>query len=165
MHTYFMTSGGKEHVVIVHDDGTVLLDGRRTSLDITRIDANTFSILLHGGSHTLVASRTNSGYEVLSNGILLRVGVETERERLLRQYAGTAIAGHHRFEVHAPMPAMVARIQVNVGDEVTEGQGLIILEAMKMENELRAQQTGKVKEIWVVVGKAVEKGQLLLLLE
>jgi len=160
-----MTTGGNEHVVEVRDDGTVLLDGASTSLDIRRIDANTFSILLNGASHTLVASRASGGYEVLSGGILLKVDVETERERLLRQYAGTAIAGHHRLEIHAPMPAMVTRIQVKIGDEVTEGQGLIILEAMKMENELRAQQAGKVKEICVARGKAVEKGQLLLLLE
>jgi biotin carboxyl carrier protein len=63
------------------------------------------------------------------------------------------------------MPALVVRIEVKVGDEVKEGKGLVILEAMKMENELRAHQSGRVKQIFVEEGKPVEKGQLLLLME
>jgi biotin carboxyl carrier protein len=60
---------------------------------------------------------------------------------------------------------MVVKVEVSVGDEVVEGQGLVILEAMKMENEIKSHQAGKVKSVLVEKGKAVEKGELLLLLE
>ena len=63
------------------------------------------------------------------------------------------------------MPAMVVKLEVNVGDEVRAGQPLIVLEAMKMENELLASGPGRVKAVYVNAGKAVEKGELLLLLE
>ena len=67
--------------------------------------------------------------------------------------------------MHAPMPAMVVKLEVNVVDEVRAGQPLIVLEAMKMENELVAAAAGRVKAIYVAPGKAVEKGELLLLFE
>jgi biotin carboxyl carrier protein len=63
------------------------------------------------------------------------------------------------------MPALVVRVEVKVSDEVKVGQGLVILEAMKMENEIKSHQSGRVKEIYVAKGKPVEKGELLLLLE
>ena len=63
------------------------------------------------------------------------------------------------------MPALVVKVEVSVGEEVKEGQGLLILEAMKMENEIKCHQAGKVKEILVSKGKPVEKGELLMRLE
>jgi pyruvate carboxylase subunit B len=63
------------------------------------------------------------------------------------------------------MPGLIVRVNVNVGDEVQAGQGLVVMEAMKMENELRATAAGTVKSIEVVAGTAVEKGTLLVALE
>jgi biotin carboxyl carrier protein len=63
------------------------------------------------------------------------------------------------------MPALIVKVEVSVGDEVVHGQGLLVLEAMKMENELKAMHSGRVKEIHVRQGKPVEKGELLMILE
>lgn len=63
------------------------------------------------------------------------------------------------------MPALVVKIEVSVGDEIVSGQGLIILEAMKMENEIKSHSAGVIKEIYVTHGKPVERGELLFLLE
>jgi biotin carboxyl carrier protein len=63
------------------------------------------------------------------------------------------------------MPAMVIKLEVSVGEEVRAGQPLVVLEAMKMENDILAPAAGRVKAIYVSAGKAVEKGELLLLFE
>jgi len=165
MGTYVVSSGGKEYSVQLRDDGTVLLDGAEIPLDVTSVGDHTFSLLMNGKSYTIAMAGENGSYDALIGGVPVKLDVQSERDRLLKRYAATSIGGKHRLEVHAPMPAMVSTIEVGVGDEVIEGQGLIILEAMKMENELRAHQSGKVKEIFVAEGKAVEKGELLMLLE
>jgi biotin carboxyl carrier protein len=165
MNTYVVTSGGSVFKVAIRSDGAVEVDGNPVSVDIEELGERTFSILVVGKSYRMVIAESGDGYDVLNAGILLRVDVATERDLLLRQYSAATTSGRHRFEVRAPMPAMVTRIEVNVGDDVVDGQGLIILDAMKMENEIRSQQAGRVKEVCVTQGKAVEKGQLLLLLE
>jgi pyruvate carboxylase subunit B len=74
-------------------------------------------------------------------------------------------AVHHRLEIHAPMPALVVKVEVAPGQDIATGQGLLVLEAMKMENELRSHQAGRVKEVCVKKGDTVEKGQLLVVME
>lgn len=165
MSKYHVRVGEDEHRVTVRADGSVLLDGNACSAEITRIDESTFSVVRNGASFLICVARSGGSYEALCNGVLCEVTVESERARLLREYAATSGTLHHRYEVHAPMPALVVRVEVTVGDEVQAGQGLVVLEAMKMENELKAHHAGKVKEIRVHKGKTVEKGELLLLLE
>jgi len=165
MNTYHVRVADEEYVVTLATDGSVFLDGERCNADIKRSNDVMFTVLLGEESVSLGVLRGENSYEVVSGGVYSEVHVESERTRLLREYAGTSGSLHHRFEVHAPMPALVVRVEVKVGDEVQPGQGLIVLEAMKMENELRAHHAGRVKEIHVAKGKTVEKGELLLLLE
>lgn len=165
MSAYHVRVAGDEYVVAFATDGSVLLNGSRCTVDIRRTGDSTFSVLMDGSSISISAAGIGGAYDVLSNGVFSEVTVESYRARLLREYAATSGTQHHRYEVHAPMPALVVRVEVNVGDEVQAGQGLVVLEAMKMENELKAHHAGRVKEIRVSKGKTVEKGELLLLLE
>jgi pyruvate carboxylase subunit B len=90
--------------------------------------------------------------------------VVDERTRALREMTG----GHEveaELTVTAPMPGLVVRLEVQLGDRVKAGQGVIIVEAMKMENELKAPGDGVVARIEVEPGQAVEKGSILLVLE
>jgi biotin carboxyl carrier protein len=83
-----------------------------------------------------------------------------ERKLRLRRASGKfALEGPQRID--APMPGKVVRVLVKVGDEVQEGQGLLVVEAMKMENELRSPKSGKVTELHAVEGAAVESGAKL----
>jgi biotin carboxyl carrier protein len=113
----------------------------------------------------VIVSADGEGFDVIAGDFRGRVSVESERGRLLRRYARSTGESGARLEVHAPMPAMVVKLEVDVGDEVRAGQPLIVLEAMKMENELLASGSGRVKAVYAIAGKAVEKGELLLLLE
>jgi pyruvate carboxylase subunit B len=122
-------------------------------------------MLLNGRSYVVVAEKSDAGYRLLVNGRQLLADVESERTKLLKQFESQKVHGTTKLEIRAPMPALVVKVEVGVGDEVKAGQGLVILEAMKMENEIKAHSSGKVKEIHITKGTPVEKGQLLLILE
>jgi pyruvate carboxylase subunit B len=88
-----------------------------------------------------------------------------ERTRAIREMTARTAAPSGPAPVVAPMPGLVVRIAVAVGDQVTAGQGVLVMEAMKMENELRAAADGTVKSVRVTPGTAVEKGSVLIELE
>ncbi len=165
MARYQVIVDGSEYPVDVSPGGQPMIAGRSQSCEIRPVGENIFSVTIDGQSHTVVAARLDGAYEVSCSGVQHNVEVNTERGRLLKKYATAASRGAKRAEIHAPMPAMVIRVQVAPGDEVKEGDGLVILEAMKMENEIKAQHAGRVKSVHVEKGKAVEKGELLILME
>jgi len=88
-----------------------------------------------------------------------------ERTRAIRDTTAAAAAPTGPAPVRAPMPGLIVRVNVKVGDVVEAGQGVVVMEAMKMENELRATAAGTVKSVEVAPGAAVEKGMLLVALE
>jgi biotin carboxyl carrier protein len=90
---------------------------------------------------------------------------ETERQRLLRRVAGLGVSARVHADIKASMPGMVVRVNCTVGMEVKKGQPILILEAMKMENEIRSPLDGIIKEVLVGEAQPVEKGDLLVVLE
>ncbi len=164
MASFFVTIDSTEYV-LTFQNGSLSLNGSPLSYEIQQLDERTFSVLLGGQSMRVVVEKAPGGYQLLVNGKRMEATVESERMRLLKKFGTKSHAAHTRTDIHAPMPALVVKVEVEVGDEVKPGQGLIILEAMKMENEIRAHTEGRVKEIFVTTGKAVEKGELLLRLE
>lgn len=165
MRTYYATVNGKELTVRLGADGAVSLDGKEHAHQVTRVSITEFSVMIGTRQVRVVAAADDGGFDVIAGDFRGRVSVESERGRLVRRYARSTGEPGARLEVHAPMPAMVVRLEVNIGDEVRAGQPLIVLEAMKMENEILASGAGRVKAIYAATGKAVEKGELLLLLE
>jgi biotin carboxyl carrier protein len=88
-----------------------------------------------------------------------------ERTRAIRELSAASSGPSGPAPLVAPMPGLIVRVTVDVGDQVHAGQGLVVMEAMKMENELRSSSAGTVKRVHVAAGTAVEKGALLLELE
>lgn len=103
--------------------------------------------------------------EVEVNGRKHRVKIENELDALIREMGFSSMVIHKAKEVKAPMPGTVLDLFVEVGQEIFEGEKLLILEAMKMENVLKAPGDGMIKEIKVVAGKAVNKNEVLIVLE
>ena len=152
--------------VVSLDNGTsATVDGQPVRLDVSEVAPNTYSVLMDGQSFRIIVRPKGKGHTLLVGTFQMDGGVESERETLIKQYAQTTGSDLRRAEIRAPMPALVVKLEVKQGDEVTAGQGLLILEAMKMENELKASHPGRIREIHVAEGAAVEKGQLLILLE
>jgi biotin carboxyl carrier protein len=147
---------------------TVTIKGKSRLVDASWIDADTVSLIDGGASREIrIHSRGNNGaVGVEFGGVLYEAVVQ---KRLLEPFssepsAKKAPGAFSAAAVKAPMPGRVVRVLVAVGDRVTARQGVVVVEAMKMENELRSPIDGTVKEVGVVAGAAVETGTILLVI-
>ena len=104
-------------------------------------------------------------YTLWVDGYRFDIEALDERTRAIRDLSAANAAPTGPAPVLAPMPGLIVRVNVAPGDDVEAGQGVVVMEAMKMENELRATSSGKVKSVEVSPGTAVEKGTLLVALE
>jgi biotin carboxyl carrier protein len=163
--SYRVSVDGDNIEIGIDQSGQLSIEGKTVEADIRQLGASQYSALIDGRSFTLMVTGTSGKFQVLHGSLSHEVVVETERERLMQAYNRTAKTAAPRTEIRAPMPALVIRIEVSVGEKVEPGMGLMVLEAMKMENELKSHVAGTVREIHATQGKPVEKGELLLVLE
>ena len=117
--------------------------------------------------HRVVArtGRTRGRFTLWLDGFRYEVEALDERTRAIRELSGAGKEASGPAPLLAPMPGMIVRVAVQVGDTVEPGQSLVVMEAMKMENELRATSAGTVRAVLAQPGTAVEKGAVLLELE
>jgi biotin carboxyl carrier protein len=148
----------------------VSVDGRVHVVEAVRVSSGTWSLLIRGEDGTtrsveaVVAPRPGNGtLDVHVDGYRIPVERRTGLGRRAREVGGARGAGPQR--VTAPMPGKVVRVLVKSGDGVEARQGLVVVEAMKMENELRASRPGKVREVFVTEGQSVEAGTTLVVVE
>ena len=104
-------------------------------------------------------------YTLWVDGYRFETEALDERTRSIRDLSAASAGPAGPAPIIAPMPGLIVRVNVSVGDRVEAGQGIVVMEAMKMENELRATAAGTVKSVEVTTGTAVEKGALLVALE
>ena len=120
-------------------------------------------LLLDGRSEGIALESGGAGrWALVRRGERVEVEVLDERARHIRSLTGGSERARGPAVVKAPMPGLVVRVQVEAGQSVISGAGVIVLEAMKMENELRAAAPGVVSTVRVKPGEAVEKGQVLV---
>lgn len=156
----------KAYTIEIGANNTVLVDGEPHTVDFRGIDGMLlYSLLLDNLSWEVLVKRERDQYRVLIGGELHIVDVQDERTRKLAKAEAKTAAVIGEAAVKAPMPGLVRGVSVNVGDSVTARQGIVILEAMKMENELRVSRAGIVKEIRVKPGDKVEQGQVLVVVK
>jgi len=165
--TYTVEVGGQSIVVTVAAD-RVTIDGVEAPASIQRVPDSPIRILRVGDAvYELVPERAErrGRYVIAMAGE--RVGVEAldERARAVRSLRATATGPTGPEPVRAPMPGLVTRVLVAPGDAVKAGASLVVMEAMKMENELRAKADARVRAVLVQPGTAVEKGAVLVELE
>ena len=142
---------------------TVTVDGAPHEVDGRQAAEGIWSLLLGAVSYTLDVSETDGTYVVEVGGESYRIRVEEETRYIIRTRGAKAVAGGQVLK--APMPGKVTLIEVSAGQAVKPGDGLVVLEAMKMENEFRSSVTGTVKEVRVQVGQAVNPGDVLVVIE
>jgi pyruvate carboxylase subunit B len=164
---YFVTVDGREYEVSVNGD-TVTFEGVSHRAAIEDVGGGPVSLLrIDNEVHELIAVRGESRFEhaISVGGWRFRIEALNERARIIRELSSKAAGAAGPAPVVAPMPGLIVRVNVQPGDQVRAGQGVVIMEAMKMENELRTTAAGTVKGVRVTPGAAVEKGTLLVELE
>ena len=146
------TGGSRSHAQILE------LDGTATPLRMLTIGEEVHRVQLRPGE-------SRGRYTLWIDGFRFEVEALDERTRAIRALSAATAKPTGPAPLAAPMPGMIVRVNVDEGEEVHAGQGLVVMEAMKMENELRAATAGRVKRVHVAPGTAVEKGALLLEME
>lgn len=160
---YITVVGDKQFLVEIIDDRHVSVDGKIYEVDFESVSGQpVYSLIVNGKSHESYVAQVDDIWQVLLRGRLYPVSVEDEREKRLRAAAGSGIAETGEFHLKAPMPGLVVTIPVSEGQEIKKGQVLLILESMKMQNELKSPRDGKVNRIKVRAGESVEQRQTLL---
>ena len=162
---FWITVAGREDEVEVHaEGGRVLLSlgGRTLEADSVRLpDGEVYSLLVAGRSHVVRVSPGDEALEVAVRGAVIPVEVRHPLERLLGQQ-GVRRGATQGETIAAPMPGVVVAVRVAPGDRVEAGQPVVVIEAMKMQNELVAHRGGVVGEVLVAERAAVGAGQALL---
>ena len=141
----------------------VSIDGKKFDVDFHKTTNNLYSIIIDNKSYEVDISQDDTQFEILRNGDLFNVELMDEMKRMIKERETLALSGRQVLE--AQMPGAIQKILVNVGDEVKEGDPLLILIAMKMENEITSPITGTVKEIFVEETGTVSSGDKLVIIE
>jgi biotin carboxyl carrier protein len=152
------------HVTRVDGGYRVTLGERTIDVDARRPAAGIYSLLIDGMSHVADVSSTDGGTLVDLDGATYLVEVEEHARHLIRTRGGAG-AGAAGQTIRAPLPGKVTHIAVAVGDRVKRGDTLVVIEAMKMQNEFKAAAPGRVSEVRVHAGQAVNRGDVLVLIE
>lgn len=165
---YLATLDGQEHEIEIEElaagSFAIRFGENRFEADLRRVGPLSFSVIVNNrsfdldvardGEETVVASRSRSTRLIVSDAARPAARAAAKR----REVSG-------RVEIKSAMPGRIINVLVAPGDQVKAEQGIVVVEAMKMENEVKAPKAGKVVEVSVVAGQAVEKGQLMVVIE
>ena len=146
----------------------VFIDGREIPLiepeaaDLREVEPGVFSVLRNGRAYEVRIVPSQDGYSIQIGGTVFKAEVRDPRSLNHRRASGL---GHGRQNITSPMPGKVVRVLVHAGQEVEPGQGLLVVEAMKMQNEMKASKAGRVAAINVKDGDTVAAGETLTVIE
>ncbi len=138
------------------------VDGREVEVDALEVAPGTYSILLGGQSFEATVQPTGNALRVHCGTEVFPIQVFDPRA--WHRKRGSVIETEGRQQITAPMPGKIVQLLVKAGDRVDAGQGLMVVEAMKMQNEIRTPKTGVVERLLVSAGQAVNAGEILAII-
>lgn len=157
---YLTIINNEQFEIEIGRDGQLTVNGQLHEVDFLAIGPSRYSIIKDYKSLEVVIEDTDDGFDILLSG--RRYAGQVLDERALSMANRKGGLQMDTGDVNSPMPGLIVMIPVAVGDTVTQGQTVVILESMKMQNELKAPRAGVVEQIHIVPGQTVEKGTLLL---
>ena len=160
---YVTTINGERFEIDIDKDGNLLVNGEPRDVDFRPLGSSLYSIIMDNRSFQAVIDEERGTYSVMILGRLYEGQVLDERAMLMAQRRVPVAGGSG--ELQAPMPGLIIKVRVEVGQEVRQGKTCVILESMKMQNELKAPVGGIVKTVFVESGQTVDKNDVLLTIE
>lgn len=162
---YAASVKGQTFTIEVTPEETVIIGGHAHRVDLQSIDAGVlYSLFIDNNSYEVLIEDRTGEYRVLLLGELYTIQVEDDFRRQIARRRRTREKPIGRTSVKAPMPGLVVAVHVEEGDEISAGDVLVVLESMKMENEVRAPRDGQVSRVQVRPSEIVENGQTLVVL-
>lgn len=159
----------KKYKVVVNDELEYTFDKKEiAALNTQPVSKDALHILQEHRSFNAVLEKKDflkKNYTVKINSNTYEVKISNELDLLIEEMGLSLAAANLVNDIKAPMPGLILDVQVNEGEEVKEGDYLLVLEAMKMENTLTAPRDGKVKSVKIKKGETVDKNQLLIEME
>ncbi len=160
---YITTVGNEQFVIDINQEGQITLNGEVINADMRQtLDTTMYSIIVDHQSHDLRLSEGEGVYMVQLSGEIFEVVVEDERTRRLAGLKSGPAAVTGEVLIKAPMPGVVIEIPVKQGQQVKQGDVVVILESMKMQNEFKTPRDGTVHAIRVETGDKVEQNTILV---
>ncbi len=166
----------KEYEIVVENSDQphlfyVSLEGRSYTLDAHAMPSEIVTVLIDNRSYDVDLDRLNISnaldgrMAVRVRGRVIDLEMLDERRKKMKDAQATHFFESGFVRILSPMPGKIVRVLVSESEEVTEGQGLVVVEAMKMENELKSPKNGAVKEVFTKAGDSVDSGALLMTIE
>jgi biotin carboxyl carrier protein len=167
MNEFVITINEEKNKISMLNGTEANLNGEIVNYELQILGNNTYLIRINNSIYEVSVKQVNNEkFSFLVNGnkidLVARSELE-ERANKIMEAAKSSLSS--TVEVNAPMPGMILKINKNNGEEINQGESVLILEAMKMENDLKSPSTGKIKKLFVSEGNAVEKGDLLFSIE
>ena len=165
---YIVQLDDQRKTVSIEPEGVRYEDEAPVRAELSDIEGSPVRMVKLGTQVYRVVTEKRQGrgtYTLWVDGHRFETEALDERTRSIRDLSAASAGPAGPAPIIAPMPGLIVRVNVSVGDRVETGQGIVVMEAMKMENELRATAAGTVKSVEVTPGTAVEKGALLVALE
>jgi len=164
MNDFIVSVNGSKLNLKILNDNELTADDETFNYELLPVCNHSFILKLNNKVFELTSEKLNSDlFKVLVNGYQFEVTVRTAlQEKAFKLLESSTSSHHHHLEIKAPMPGLILKVRKKVGDQVELGDSVIILEAMKMENDLKSPASGIIENIYVAEGSAVEKGTLLL---
>jgi biotin carboxyl carrier protein len=160
---YVTTIDNQVFEIEVVDEHHIRIGDRLLQVDFESVSGQSvFSLILDGKSYESFVYQGEEDWDVLLRGRQYQVKVEDEREKRLKAAAGAGVIEGGEFHLKAPMPGLVVAVLIDEGQDVKKGQVMLILESMKMQNELKAPRDGIMGRVRVKAGESVEQRQTLL---
>lgn len=160
---YQTTVNGVKFEVEINPEGEVFVNGEPRNIDFLPLGETLYSVIMETASHeVLVDNVEGSEHQVLIGGRLYTAEVLDERALLLGSRRGELGGDSGEVSIKSPMPGLIVDVPVREGDTVTKGQTVVILESMKMQNELKAPRDGTVQRVSVAPGQSVEQKKVLV---
>ena len=166
MSEFIATIGESKHKIKVFSDNKVELNGKLYDVEYSKVNDHLYLIKVNDKIFEVTTTkRNNEKYNFLIDGYSIESTVRTTLQEKANEFLSKKALLSHHDDVKAPMPGLILKINKKAGEVVKLGEPLIVLEAMKMENEIRSPASGTIKEIFYKEGEPVEKDSVILKIE